>query len=120
MLFRSRDDPDVVRDQVTRYVYLKARLRVNPAGELLVPVNEGTRIVTRFREFKNSQLKAMIWDGYSLRETWAARAQNGYLADFLVADVDNDGKSELVMAILFSHGGLMSSPRSALVVYELE
>lgn len=118
--FIERDDPDVVRDQVTRYVYLKARLRLSPAGEVLVPVNEGTRVVTRFREFKNSKLKAMVWDGYSLRETWAARAQNGYLADFLVADVDNDGKSELVMAILFSHGGLMSSSRSALVVYELE
>jgi hypothetical protein len=116
----EREDPDVVRDIETRFVYLKARLLAGPAGELLVPVNEGSRLVSKLREFKSSQLKALVWDGFSLREAWATRPQGGYLADFQVADIDNDGVTELVMAILFTHGGMKASPRAALVVYELQ
>jgi hypothetical protein len=76
--------------------------------------------VSKFREFKSSQIKALRWDGYAMRELWHTRPQGGYLADFQVADVDNDGAPELAMAVLFSHKGMFASPRSAVLVYELQ
>ncbi len=118
-VFIERENPDVVRDVESRYLYLKARLLSGSGGEILVPVNEGSRLVSKLREFKSSQVKAMAWDGFSLRELWATRPQGGYLADFQMADIDNDGVAELAMAILFTHGGMMTSPRAALVVYDL-
>lgn len=116
----ERIDSTVVRDLVTRSLYLKANLKRGPKGEILVPVNEGTRLLGNYRKFEKSQLKALVWDGRSLRELWYTRPQSGYLSDFTVADVDNDGVAEVAMTVLFSRGGFGSKDRSAVVVYELE
>lgn len=116
----ERHDSTVVRDMVTRSLYLKANLKRGPNGEILVPVNEGSRLLGNYRKFEKSQLKALAWDGRSLKELWHTRSQSGYLSDFTVADVDNDGVAEIAMTVLFSRGGFASKDRSAVVVYELE
>jgi hypothetical protein len=56
-----------------------------------------------------------------LDEAWTTKPQFGYLADFRLADADNDGQKEVVMAVGFS-GKLkfLSQRRSTLVVYELQ
>ncbi len=76
-------------------------------------------ILGNYRSFEKSQLKAFRWDGRSLEPLWHTKPQGGYLSDFTLADVDNDGAQELVMTVLFTHAGFMSKARSNLVVYEL-
>jgi hypothetical protein len=101
--------------------FLKAPLGQTAAGLVLVPVNEGASRIFKSREYTKSSLKAYGWDGRSLREVWHTDAQGGALADFSVADVDNDGKDEVTLAMIFSHGSITNpeESRSALVVYEL-
>lgn len=118
--FIELPDTDVVRDQVTRSLFLKANLKLGPKGEILVPRNEGTRLFGNYRKFESSDLKALAWDGRGLKELWHTRPQSGYLSDFTVADVDNDGTPELAMSVLFSHEGVKSKARSGLVVYDLQ
>lgn len=118
--FIDRPDTDVVLDQVTRSLFLKANLELGPKGEILVPRNEGTRLFGNYRKFESSELKALGWDGRGLKELWHTRPQSGYLSDFTVADVDNDGTPELAMSVLFSHEGIKSKARSGLVVYDLQ
>jgi hypothetical protein len=105
-----------------RYAYLKARLESLPDGTILVPVNEGVRTTSLFRQFRNSHLRAIGFDGYAMVEKWRTRPQGGYLADFRVADADNDGADEIVMVVLFSHGGMFDGGYgdSAVLVYELQ
>ena len=55
-----------------------------------------------------------------MTENWQTASQQGYLGDFTLADADNDGSAELVMAIKFMHGGLTEAARASIVIYELE
>lgn len=115
----ERIDPEVLRDQMTKRLYLDAPLKPGRSGEFLVPVNEGISFLGNYRSFEKSQIKAFRWDGRAMEELWFTKPQGGYLSDFTLADVDNDGAQELVMTVLFTHAGFMSKARSNLVVYEL-
>jgi hypothetical protein len=107
---------------MNRFAFLKARMESLPDGTVLVPVNEGIRATSLFRQFRNSHLRAVGYDGYSMVEKWRTRPQGGYLADFHVADADNDGADEIVMVVQFSHGGVFDGGygSSAVLVYELQ
>lgn len=106
----------------TRYAYLKARLEPGPMQTLLVPVNEGNRTFGSLRQFRSSHLRAVTYDGYAFVERWRTKPQGGYMADFRLADADNDGVDEIVMLVMFSRGGWLKSRygNSALLIYELQ
>jgi FG-GAP-like repeat len=104
----------------TRNAYMQARLGLGDAGEILIPVNEGDWFRARGKTFRKSRLVAMVWNGQELLEAWHTRDQQGYLADYRLADVDNDGHKEIVMAIDGATTGLMGNRRSSLYVFELE
>jgi hypothetical protein len=89
-------------------------------NEILAVQNDGQRMTANFREFKNSRIVSLAWNGFALVEQWQTAAQRGYLADFALADADNDGTDELVMAVKFKHKGMIDEARSAVVIYELE
>ena len=96
------------------------RMIMMPGGEILVAQNDGQRIVRKLSMFKRSRLVALNWDGYSLLENWRTASQAGYLADLALADADNDGSLELVMAIRFQTSNVLEEARSSIVTYELE
>jgi hypothetical protein len=114
--------PDISYEPGRRFLYLKARLERGADNLVLVPVNEGSRISATFREFKKSHLKAMAWDGNALVEAWRTKPQEGYLADFRIADADNDGADEVVMVVMFGRGGLLGGGKSSstVLIYELK
>lgn len=104
----------------TRDAYLQARLGRGDAGEILIPVNEGDWFRARGKTFRKSKLTAMVWNGQELLEAWHTRDQNGYMADFRLADIDNDGQKEVVMAINGAGTGLLGGRRSSLYVFEMQ
>ncbi len=118
----SFERPDGLTGGSTRYAFIQPRIEPGPDGTLLVPVNEGNRNFSAFRQFNNCHLKAVTFDGYSLVERWRTKPQGGYLGDFRMADADNDGAAEIVMLIMFSHGNWMKSNygNSALLIYEMQ
>jgi len=105
----------------TRSAYLQARMLRGDAGEILIPVNEGDWYRARNKTYRKSRLTAMVWNGQELLEAWHTREQQGYLADFRLADVDNDGQKEIVMAIDGASSGFFSDARrSSMYVFELQ
>jgi hypothetical protein len=98
---------------------MQARMAIAPGGEILIPVNEGRRLLGSSRNFTKSRMMAMRWNGFTLEELWHTREQSGYLADFRVADVDGDGAAEIVQALVFSKEGFRSKGRSALGLFTL-
>lgn len=105
--------------ELTKPIYIQQRLIQLPGGEILVPQNDGPRAVERFRNFTKNRIIAMKWDGFALTESWRTTDQGGYLADFSVADADNDGKDELIMVVKYKQKNLFQGGRSAIVIYEL-
>jgi hypothetical protein len=54
-----------------------------------------------------------------MAENWHTKKINGYVADYAIKDVDNDGKPEIVLALVQSVGMTLSD-RSVIVVYKME
>ena len=119
-VFFERFDAAAGVESEPRAVFIKVNPAIGPEGEILVPLNKGWKISDRFRELGPSRLTALQWDGNTLRELWHTQEQQGYMADFQVADVDHDGQPEVAMTVTFSRPGFTSEGRSGVVVYELQ
>lgn len=73
---------------------------------------------SRIKYFTSSEIYNMEWDGLSLMENWRTRKINGYVADYQLKDIDNDGENEVVLLVVVSVGPL-SKGKCALVSYKL-
>jgi TolB-like protein len=87
-------------------VYIPGRIVVkdlNGDGVKEVIVNKNyrsSRLTERIRDYEMGEIYSLVWqDGY-LDTYWKTREINGYISDFQVADVDNDGDEELVVAVV--------------------
>ncbi|MBN1662865.1 MAG: VCBS repeat-containing protein [Deltaproteobacteria bacterium] len=72
----------------------------------------------RVKYFTASEIYNLEWDGLSLSENWRTKKINGYVADYQIKDVDNDGENEIVMLVVVSVG-ITGKGKSALVSYKL-
>ena len=75
----------------------------------------------RFRKFTNAHIEALTWDGLGLSTRWKTRKISGFIRDYAVGDFDNDGKIELIAAVILDEGRtvLISEPQSTIIAYEM-
>ncbi|MBD1401598.1 FG-GAP-like repeat-containing protein [Pelovirga terrestris] len=103
-------------------VAIQQRLGRLAAGDLLTVQNQGSRLLKGLRTFTDAQLVAFEWDASSrqLLERWRTPAQKGYIADFIVADLDDNGELELLIAMRFQEKNILQRGHSALMVFTLQ
>ena len=77
------------------------------------------RIFKNLKLFTSSEIYNLEWDGLGMTENWRTKKINGYVADYALKDVDNDGKPELVLALVQSVGAALSD-RSVIVIYKMD
>jgi len=70
------------------------------------------RVLANVKEFTSSEIHDLEWDGMGLAENWRTRKISGYVADYQIKDVDNDGEIEVVLA-------LIAGRQSRIVTYSL-
>ncbi|MDP2854686.1 MAG: FG-GAP-like repeat-containing protein [Smithellaceae bacterium] len=89
--------------------------------ELIIVKNLSSvgRVFKNLKLFSSSEIYNLEWDGLGMSENWRTKKINGYVADYCFKDIDNDGKPELVLALVQSVGASISE-RSVIVVYKLE
>jgi TolB-like protein len=116
------------REEVRNFIYYPMRLLVsdtNGDGEsevIVVNNHELTgRHLEKFRKFTNAEVQSMTWDGLGLQTRWKTRKITGFIRDYALGDFDNDGKIELVAAVILSEGSvvLITEPKSTIIAYEL-
>ena len=75
----------------------------------------------KFRKFTNAHIVSLSWDGIGLATQWKTRKISGFIRDYAVGDFDNDGKMELIAAVVQSEGQvvLVGEPKSLILTYEL-
>jgi TolB-like protein len=74
--------------------------------------------IERTRPYDKGHVAGLVWDGMTLTQIWQTQDIPGYVADFQIKDVDNDGQNELVTASVNAHI-LKSDAIGILMVYEL-
>ena len=95
-------------------------MRVESFGryELLAnkPVTTAGKLFTNYRTYPQGEIHAMLWNGMGMELLWKTRRIKGTVCDVTVADVDNNGKVDLVVAVN-SYGGVTSGLKTRCAVY---
>jgi hypothetical protein len=77
----------------------------------------------RLRVYETGAIYNLIWDENMLTTNWKTREIKGYIADYQIRDVDNDGDEELVVATVAPEedvSGLLSQKsRSNILFFKL-
>ncbi|MDY6850922.1 MAG: FG-GAP-like repeat-containing protein [Thermodesulfobacteriota bacterium] len=117
---QSRDNKVPVR------VYIPSRILVTDLNEdgkkeVIVSRNESSnaRWLERWRGFKSGSIYSLSFSQMAFRQNWRSRNLPGCLADYHIADYDNDGKRDLIVAVITKAGDGIMSSRSTIVGYEL-
>lgn len=91
--------------------------------ELLVnrPISTASKIFNRYRFFPQSEIHSLFWDGLGMNLQWKTRRIKGSVADFSVADANNDGTIDLVVCVNTHPGALgVEKRKTIVVVYPLD
>jgi TolB-like protein len=90
-------------------------------NELITVKNQRFSKMLTFRKFIKGELEIRSWDGIGLTVLWKTRQLSGYISDFAVGDFDNDGKDELIAALVTQTGAAVTTTsRSSVIAYELQ
>ncbi|OGP62405.1 MAG: hypothetical protein A2169_04325 [Deltaproteobacteria bacterium RBG_13_47_9] len=77
---------------------------------MVIKNNYSMKLFERARSFESGEIYGLVWYGSALETQWKTRDISGYIADFQIRDLDNDGEEELVVGVVDSPGeGLLGS-----------
>jgi TolB-like protein len=109
-------------------VYIHGRIIVKDLdGDGLdeVIVNKNNSTITVFEKaklFTSGEVCSLVWNGKEIVINWKTQLIKGYIADYQIKDVDNDGEPELVVAITDSPGSrsmLAGNVKSNILFFKL-
>ena len=127
LTFMEYMDPDI-----NRMVHTAVRVFI-PSPIFLVDMNDDGkqevvvcqnkskvgRIFGDIRWFGSGKVLFMDWDGAALTSQWTSQKLSGTVVGYQIADLDNDGLKELVIASVTSESYFVGFPKSRLVLYDL-
>ena len=83
-------------------------------------ISKTMRITEDFRWFGSGKVHFMAWDGVALNTVWTSQKLSGTVVGYEVADLDQDGRNELIIASVTSESYFVGFPKSRIVMYDLE
>ena len=115
------------RGQIENKKYFPMRLLIwhSPTAEgsevIAVKNHDLTDRKMEYRKLTKTHIEAFTWDGVGLRPSWKTRTMSGYIPDYYIGDFDNDGRDELIAALVLETGevAFISDPKSTLIALEL-
>ncbi|MFO8086044.1 MAG: VCBS repeat-containing protein, partial [Desulfobacterales bacterium] len=89
--------------------------------EVLVVKNEAFtgRLFKNYRRYGSGTFQALTWDGLGLVPLWQTKKISGYVSDYCLADMNNDGTLELVATVVSRRDALLITPKSTVIWYDL-
>jgi len=93
-------------DRPTWRVFINGRILVRDlmgtgVPQVIVNRNEfSSKFSERVRSFEKGEVYDLVWEDRALEINWKTREIEGYIADYQVKDVDNDGNEELAIAVI--------------------
>jgi TolB-like protein len=107
-------------------VYIPGRILIRDLdgdglNEVIINRNDtsGTRLFDRIRMFDIGEIYDLVWQDGTLTTNWKTKKIDGYISDFQVKDVDNDGEAELVVSVVDLGGITTRKGTSKIYFYKL-
>jgi TolB-like protein len=82
-------------------------------------ISSGMRVFDRVRSFDSGEIYDLAWEENTLTTNWKTKEIEGYISDFQIKDVDNDGEEELVVAVIDLGGVTTRKGTSKILFYKL-
>ncbi|MBN1930824.1 MAG: VCBS repeat-containing protein [Desulfobacterales bacterium] len=83
-------------------------------------IDAAKRMLSRLRIFKSGYIACLTWDNVGLSQKWKTRDFSGYISDYAIVDMDDDGQYELVFSLVAKTGGLLTGEtKSYIIISEL-
>ncbi len=101
---------------------LVADLDQNGQNELIVVKNSDAtgRTFERFRLFKNGQIECLEWNTLGFDLKWRTQQVGGYISDYNIGDLNNDGRDELVFSVASKTGPIFGKDKSYIVSWTVQ
>jgi TolB-like protein len=99
---------------------LTADLNKDGKKEIIIVRNSSPtgNYFSNVKVYTSGEVYNLEWDGVSLVENWKTGKINGYIADYQLKDLDNDGENEIVLAVVVSSTASLKG-RSILASYKM-
>jgi TolB-like protein len=121
--FENIDKTRPEENEKSAFVNLRIPTFTNKDGkkEIIIVKNLSSvgRVFKHLKLFTSSEIYNLEWDGMGMAENWRTKKINGYVADYCIKDIDNDGNPEIVLALVLSVGASLRD-KSVIVVYKLD
>jgi len=108
-------------------LYLQQRILItdldkDKKNEVIVVKNHDTArgLLERYRSYSGGHFESLVWDNVGFRKKWRTRKFSGYISDYAVGDLDNDGTDELVFALIAKSDSTFSEPKSHIISWSLK
>jgi hypothetical protein len=111
------------QDRIEDRMYIPGRLILTDLdgdgiSEVLVSKNDfKLDILQKLKVYDQARLVLLSWRGTGLMESWKTPDISGYISDYQIRDVDNDGRNEVVIAAV-SKRPLSGKASSSVLIYE--
>ncbi|MGD9306417.1 MAG: FG-GAP-like repeat-containing protein [Desulfobacterales bacterium] len=94
-------DPTAFKGQFLQQRIFVADLDQDKKNEVIVVKNHDAAggLMTRFKQYNSGHFEGLVWDNVGLRKQWRTRKFSGYISDYDVGDLDNNGRVDLVFAV---------------------
>lgn len=98
----------VTGDQGKPYVNIRIlSYDINKKGKqdliMVKNISNVGRIFQNLKSFSTSEIFDLEWNGLGFVENWRTKKIQGYITDYQIKDIDNDGKPEVVLALVLSY-----------------
>jgi len=109
-----------IRDYIPSRI-LVVDLNEDGKKEIIVANNEAShsRLMERWRGFDRGSIISLSFNQMSMRENWRSRPLPGALSDYHIADYNNNGRKDLIVAVITAAGEGILESRSTIAGYEL-
>jgi len=105
------------REQIRQY--LPQRILISDVdgdgkNEVLVCRNKDAAdgLFAKLRIFKSGQIECLAWDQFGLYTKWKTRNISGHVSDYVLGDINSDGRPELVFAVIKKSGSAFGDAQS--------
>ena len=66
--------------------------------------NSSSKLSDKARSFTDGEVYSLVWNGKTFAINWRTRKIDGYISDYQIKEVGNDGEEELVVAVVDAPG----------------
>ena len=86
--------------------------------ELIVnkPITAAGKLFSNYRTYPQGEIHALLWNGMGMELLWKTRRIKGTVCDVAIADLNNNGKVDLVVCVN-AYAGLVSGVKTRCAVY---